>query len=291
MNGRGGNTVSVAVSTNQVKGGTHVKRLLQFLSTALLAGLLFAGSAVPAAAAAPLGPPEISWEMAAPDMVRFQLHFSNPDPFEATLEVSGAMHSQAFGVFLPDYGTIGIFNVPPMAPESFFDVFFEVPLGDLPPSPPEGSGVRASRSTPAVCPPPIWVGNVDVFWNGPGGAGNVTYHFGDIGTCPGGAPSCVHVVTGCENNETWAINNVCAGWTVTLENQDGTPAPASLPPFWTGWICVTADANVPVGSQCCFSVDFWCNGVKATVNLCAYACPCETPTQQRTWGGIKNIYR
>jgi hypothetical protein len=78
---------------------------------------------------------------------------------------------------------------------------------------------------------------------------------------------------------------------VTLVNQDSTPAPAVLPPNWMGWICVTAGANIPVGAQCCFSVDFWCNGVKATVNVCAFACPCETATQQDTWGGIKNIYR
>jgi hypothetical protein len=268
-----------------------MKRLLQFLSTALLAGLLLAGATVPAAAAAPLGPPEISWEMAAPDMVRFHLHFSNPDPFEATLAVSGEMHSQMFGVFVPNAGTIGIFEVPPIEAESFFDVFFEVPLNDLPPGPPVGLGLVASPAVPVPCPPPIWAGNVDVFWNGPGGAGHVNYHFGNIGVCPGGASACIHLVTGCANNETWAINNPCGGWTVTLENQDGTPAPASLPANWTGWICVSAGANVPVGSQCCFSVDFWCNGVKATVNLCAYACPCEVGTENRTWGGIKNIYR
>lgn len=34
-----------------------------------------------------------------------------------------------------------------------------------------------------------------------------------------------------------------------------------LPPNWTGWLCVTADASIPVGAQCCFSVDFFCNGV------------------------------
>jgi len=267
-----------------------MKKLLQFLTTALLAGLFFATSVVPAIAA-PVGPPEISWEMAGAGIVRFHLHFSNPDPFEPTLEVSGEIHSQQFGVFLPDYGTIGTFEVPPIEPESFFDVFFDVPLSNLPPSPPMSMRILTSQAPSVECPPPMWVGNVDVFWHGPGGAGQVKYHAGDIGVCPGGAASCLHVISSCMDNMTWMINNPCGGWTVTLVNQDYTPAPTVLPLNWMGWICVTAGANIPVGAQCCFSVDFWCNGVKATVNVCAFACPCETATQQDTWGGIKNIYR
>jgi hypothetical protein len=267
-----------------------MKKPLQLLTIALLAGLLFATSAIPAAAA-PVLPPEISWEMAGAGMVRFHLHFTNPDPMEPTLPVSGEIHSQMFGVFLPDYGSIGTFNLPAIAANSFFDVFIDVSLTQLPPSPPVSPGYISNGIFVVPCPPPIWVGNVDVFWNGAGGAGQVNYHMGDVGVCPGLAASCLHVVTGCMDNLTWAINNVCPGWTVVLENEDHTLAPASLPPNWTGWICVSADASVPVGSMCCFSVDFWCNGVKATVNVCAYACACETSTEQNTWGGIKSIYR
>jgi hypothetical protein len=264
-----------------------MKRLLQLLTIALLAGLFFATSAIPAIAA-PVLPPEVNWEMAGGGTVRFHLHFSNPDPFEPTLPVSGEIHSQTFGVFLPDYGLIGSFNLPAIDANSFFDVFIDVPLSQLPPKPPNPNlGSRAE----VECPPPMWVGNVDVFWSGPGGTGQMNYHAGDIGVCPGGALSCIHVVTGCMDNLTWAINNPCPGWTVVLENEDHTLAPASLPPNWTGWMCVQADVSVPIGGSCCFSVDFWCNFVKATVNLCAYACPCETPVDQKTWGGIKNIYR
>jgi len=266
-----------------------MKKLLQFLTTALLAGLFFATSVVPAIAA-PVGPPEISWEMAGAGIVRFHLHFSNPDPFEPTLEVSGEIHSQQFGVFLPDYGTIGTFNVPPIEPESFFDVFFDVPLSQLPPNPPQGSGLSAPQAPLVVCPPPMWVGNVEVFWNGPGSP--VNYHNGNIGVCPGGAASCLHLLTGCAGNMTWLINNPCPpGWTVTLENEDHTAAPALLPANWTGWLCVTAAANIQVWAQCCYSVDFWCNGVKATVNVCAIACPCDVGVEQNSWGRVKNIYR
>jgi len=267
-----------------------MKKQLQFLTIALLAGLFFATSVVPATAA-PVMPPEISWEMTGGD-VRFHLHFSNPDPLEPTLPVSGEIHSQMFGVFLPDYGSIGTFDVPSMAANSFFDVFIDISLSQLPPSAPVGPGFVTTNALVVQCPPPEWVGNVDVFWNGPGGQGQANYHAGDIGVCPGGAASCLHMVTGCMDNLTWMINNPCSpGWTVALENQDYTPAPAMLPPNWTGWLCVTADASIPVGDQCCFSVDFWCNGVKATVNVCAFACPCETGTQKQTWGGIKDIYR
>ena len=268
-----------------------MKKLLHLLPAAFLAGLFFAATAAPLAAA-DLGPPEIGWEMASPDLVRFHLHFSNPDPFEATLPVSGEMHSQQFGAFLPNYGLIGTFDIPPIEPESFFDVYFEVPLSNLPPSPGPTSALGSAQAPLAVCPPPIWVGNVDVTWGGPGGAGHVNYHFGNVGVCPGGAASCVHVITGCGGNLTWAINNPCPpGWTVTLENEDHTAAPAVLPPNWTGWICVSASANIPIGAQCCFSVDFWCAGVKATVNVCAFACPCDVGVEQNSWGRVKNIYR
>jgi hypothetical protein len=265
-----------------------MKKLLQFLTIALLTGLFLATSVLPALAA-PVLPPEIGWEMVGAGTVRFHLHFTNPDAMEATLPVSGEIHSQYFGVFLPDYGMIGTFDVPMIAANSFFDVFIDVPLSLLPTKPPNPNLV--SPVTPAPCPPPIWVGNVDVFWSGPGGAGQANYHMGDVGVCPGGAASCLHVVTGCMDNLTWTINNACPGWTVTLHNEDHTFAPAALPPNWTGWICVSANAAIPIGASCCFSLDFWCNGVKATVNVCAYACPCETSTEQNTWGGIKSIYR
>jgi hypothetical protein len=274
----------------QFKGGAHMKKLLYALTACFMAGLFFAAATAPAIAAE-LGPPEVSWDMASPDLVRFHLRFSNPDPLEPTLAVSGQIYSQEFGVFLPTYGLIGNFDVPPIEPESFFDVFFEVPLGDLPPNP--GGGVVASgpRAQVVECPPPIWVGNVDVTWAGPGGAGHVNAHFGNIGVCPGGASSCLHVLTGCGGNLVWAINNPCPGWNMTLENEDHTAAPAALPSGWTGWICVSAGANIQPGAQCCFSVDFWCAGVKATINACAFACPCPVGVEQHSWGGIKQIYR
>jgi hypothetical protein len=38
-------------------------------------------------------------------------------------------------------------------------------------------------------------------------------------------------------------------------------------------------------------VDFWCAGVKATINLCLYACPNPVGVEQNSWGRVKNIYR
>ncbi len=257
------------------------KRLM-LLYVIVFAGVALACSAS-VAAAAPVGPPEISWQMVGTDVVRFQLHFSNPDPVEATLPVQGEMHSQQFGVFLPDFGLIGSFNVPGMAPSSFFDVFFEVPLPNLPPSP---SAFRIGD-----CPPPTWVGNVDVNWYGPGGAGQVNKHYGNIGVCPGGAASCLHVITMCPGNLTWGIVMFCPGWAVTLLNEDHSPAPAILPPGWTGWACITASAGVPVNSQCCFNLNFLNGAVPASINVCAFACECPSPTKLGTWGQLKSLYR
>jgi hypothetical protein len=265
-------------------------RRLTLLHVIAIAGLALAGSAS-IAAAVQVSPPEISWQMVGTDVVRFQLHFYNADPLESTLGVQGSKHSQEFGAFLPQYGLIGDFDVPPMAPSSFFDVFFDVPLSALPPSPGvgPGPGLRATQVGP--CPPPIWVGNVDVNWSGPGGAGQVNKHYGDIGVCPDGPPSCLHVITMCPGNLTWAFVMNCPGWTVTLLNQDLTLAPAILPPNWMGWVCISANANVPVNSQCCLNLNLVCGGVPATINVCAFACECVTSAQQGTWGRIKTMYR
>ncbi len=266
-----------------------VKRL-SLLHAFAFAGLALAGS-VSIAAAVPVSPPEISWQMVGTDVVRFQLHFVNADPLEPTLDVSGSMYSQEFGAFLPHYGHIGDFNVPPMQPNSFFDVFFDVPLSSLPPSPGGGpvQGLRATQLGP--CPPPVWIGNVDVNWFGPGGVGQVGRHFGDIGVCPGGPPSCLHLITMCPGTTTWAFVNNCAGWNVTLENEDHTPAPAILPASWTGWICITADGTVPVNAQCCFQLNLVCGGAPATIDVCAFACECPTPAERGSWGRIKTMYR
>jgi hypothetical protein len=254
---------------------------LTLLHVIVFSGLALAGSAS-IATAVDVSPPEVNWQMVGTDVVRFQLHFHNADPLESTLGVSGSMHSQEFGAFLPNFGLIGIFVIPPMEPESFFDVFFEVPLSSLPPSQNVGAG---------PCPPPIWVGNVHAIWSGEGGAGEVSKHYGNIGVCPGGAPSCLHVLTGCPGAVTWALVVNCPGWTVTLLNEDHTPAPAILTPNWTGWACITANAGVPVGSQCCFNLNLICAGVTATIDVCAFACECSVKVEQGTWGRIKTLYR
>jgi len=257
----------------------------------VFAGLALVGSAS-IATAVDVSPPEVSWQMVGTDAVRFQLHFHNTDP-QATLGVSGSMYSQQFGAFLPNFGQIGIFVVPPMEPESFFDVFFEVPLSSLPPSPGVGSGPALRAALLDQCPPLTWIGNVHVIWSGPGGVGQVGKHNGNIGVCPGGAPSYLHVLTGCPGDLTWALVVNCPGWNVTLLNEDYTPAPAILTgPNWTGWASITANAGVQLGSQCCFSLNLVCAGVPATIDVCAVACECPTvKVEQGTWGRIKTLYR
>ena len=224
----------------------------------------------------------VDWQTIG-EMVRFHLRWTNPDPAAPTVPVSGSMKSQEFGVFLPDFGPIGQFNLPPIMPNSFFDVFFDVPLANLPPEPLEqqsGNGpalrTAATQGVPCV-PDTIWDGNVDIVWTGPGVSGQVLRHYGDLIVCPGGGPSYIHVrSTTCAVAAPWSVSGLCPGFSATLVNEDLSPAPNPIPPGWTGFISMTAATGVPVGSTCCPILHFDCAGSPAEIELCATACDCNT---------------
>jgi len=207
-------------------------------------------------------------------MVRFHQRWENPDPSRPSEPASGDMSSQSFGVFMPNAGPIGHFDVPPLTPNSFFDVFFDVPLSQLPAEPPTvlpGGGPPAN----SPCPPPTaWHGNVDVTWNSAGTPSFITRHFGELLVCPGAGPSYIHMGAGCPSpvGIQWSISGLCPGFGATLVNEDFTPAPNPLPPNWLGWICVSAPATTPVGATCCFKVSFLCDGVPADIEVCAKTC-------------------
>jgi hypothetical protein len=216
--------------------------------------------------------------------VRFQLHFSNPDPASDSHPVTGSISSQEFGVFQPDYAMIGTFDVPPLAPDSFFDVFYDVDPADLPPQPqtilpgggPAAPGVSDAARDGDCSPDDHWDGNVDVVWGIPGAAGaQVNVHYGTLLACPGGGASYIHIPAlqcNSQNPITWQITDLCPGFTGTLVNEDLSPAPANLPPNWTGYICVTADASVASGTQCCPKVTFYCDNQPAEITLCTTTC-------------------
>ncbi len=216
----------------------------------------------------------VDWaRVAGTSSIRFHMRWSNPDANNPTDPVSGTMHSQQFGVFLPDAGTIGTFDVPPIQPSSFFDVFIEVPLAQLPPQPQE----RLPGGGPAPgspCPPDTsWSGNVDINWNGPGGSGQVGRHFTQLLVRPGSGSSHIHTLVFCNNSAgaTWSIAGLCPGWNATLLNENFTPAPNPVPPGWTGWISVAIPTSAP-NLSCCFSVTFVCDGVPGTIDVCAEQC-------------------
>ena len=238
------------------------------------------------------------------NVVRFRFRAENPDPNCPSERTQLTASSQVFGVFNPNYGPIGQADIPSLLPagqqDSFFDVFFDVDLSMLPPSamttmdmtPFTGPGGTAARPAAfqiasAGCPPDDhWNGNVDIVWNDPaGGGGHVNKHFGTLQVCPGHGNSYIHVITGCSGTSTVTINvpSSCTGFTVKLVNNDKTPAPSPLPPGWDGLICVSADASVPFGTTCCFTVDVVCGGQTATIDMCATTCdwsvnPPGTPT-------------
>lgn len=261
-----------------------------FITVALLALSILPA---PRPASAALVPTAINWlpttGPGGEPRVRFHVRWRNPDPAPSG-PISGSIYSQPFGVFLPNAGLIGDFTVPPLQPSSFFDVFLEVPRAQLPPDPdkitPNGGGApnlvfaeSGGKSIAVACPPDTnWAGNVDVIWNGPGGSGQVNKHYGDLLTCPGGSPSFVHLrYNNCSGTMPWSVVGACAGYTVTLVNEDFTPATNPVPPGWTGWIKITAAASVPAGTNCCFQVVFQCQGASSAIDICSFACDCGQP--------------
>jgi hypothetical protein len=209
--------------------------------------------------------------------VHFHQHWENQSAAGLSDPVNGNMSSQRFGVFLPDFGPIGMFNVPPIQPNSFFDIFIEVPLSSLPPEP----VLKLPGSTPGVINPCVtdhWHGNVDINWNGPGGSGQVNKHFGEMPVCPGAGPTYLFVETNCLSavGATWNITGLCPGFSATLVNTDSTAAPNPVPPGWIGLICVSAPASTPVGTTCCFKVEFLCGpvpgAVSGVIDVCAKTC-------------------
>jgi len=214
--------------------------------------------------------------------VRFRQHWENPSATNASDPVSGEMSSQHFGAFLPNFGPIGHFDIPPIAPSSFFDVFFDVPLANLPPNP----AVQVPGGPPPVGSPCYmedhWHGNVDVTWSGTGGSGQVNKHFGEMPVCPGSGPTNLFVETGCASpvGATWSIAGVCPGFTATLLNLDLSPAPNPVPPGWVGLISVSAAAAVPLGTMCCLTVNFMCDNVPGVIDVCVQACDCGRPKPQ-----------
>jgi hypothetical protein len=216
--------------------------------------------------------------------VRFHMRWDNPSLTQATSPISGAMHSQPFGVFQPVYGTIGVFEVPPIAPDSFFDVFFEVPMSELPPSQQPVSGKRGDDAKgtddePGPCAPgDHWNGNVDIVWTGAAGGGQVNKHFGELKVCPGVGASLIHIpalVCPSGTGNPWSIMGLCPGFGATLVEEDmTTPSPNPVPPGWTGYIRVTAALGTAIPDTCCFKVTFFCDGVPGVIDMCAITCDC-----------------
>jgi hypothetical protein len=238
-----------------------------------------------------LTPLDISWLTIAPATVRFHLQFRNEDPEDDSEPASGELRSQMFGAFQPTQGTIGTFNLPPIPPSSFFDVFLDAPLASLPPTameilPWQGTiAERAGGMSAAgidTCPPDNhWDGNVDVSWNSPTGTGHVNKHIGTLQVCPAHGNSYIHTLVFCNDpaGASWSISALCPGWTATLLNEGppgvpAGPAPNPVPPGWTGFIAISANGSVLPGATCPFLVTFTCNGVDGVIDLEPVACDC-----------------
>ncbi len=240
---------------------------------------------------------DIGWTTTSAGTVVFNLRFSNPGP-DTSAAATGVLYSQDFGAFVPRFGEIGTFTVPRLAPDSFFDIVFEVPLGDLPPSAanilPGTAPAPGVGAAPAACPPDDhWDGNVDVVWTDPaGGGGEVWKHYGTLQVCPGAGNSYIHIVTACSGPVNWNFGPGCPGYAMTLVNEDFTAAPNPVPPGWSGFLCVSADASVNIGTVCCFPLYMVCGNDTVQVDFCVEACDWgSVPVEPVTWGHIKALYR
>ena len=244
-------------------------KTLRMLARAAVLTVLCSG---PVAAAVRLSPAGVDWTTIGTN-VHFTLHFVNPDP-TASLPGTGSLMPAAYGAFAPNSGLSARFDVPAIQAQSFFDVFLDIPLTALPQNPPTivpGGGVGGP------CPPENhWDGNVDILWSGPGYSGEVHKHAGRMKVCPGAGCSLIHVVTNCAVGPTVTFAGLCAGFHAHLVEEDKvTPAPAALPPNWTGYICVDADLGTPIPVTCCLTATFGCAGQTAVVELCVTTCPCQ----------------
>lgn len=236
-----------------------------------------------------LDPGDISWSTEN-EVVTFALAFFN-DGTEPSEPQVGVLSAQEFGAFLPNIMTIQEFDLPPIPPDSFFDVFVEIPYDQLPPSAEEYFDWGGMDKDDTCANDWHWDGNVDVYWM-PAGAPSVHSHIGTINVCPGYGGSYIHLVTGCNGNITWAFTGVGAGFTASLLDETFLAAPAVLLPGFTGWIGISAVTTVPFGTVSNITLTLTCNGVPVPILLAATACDCgPVPIEKSTWGTFKAIYR
>lgn len=244
----------------------------------------------------------VQWQLVNGN-VEFLLMFHNTDLAETSGAVSGEIWAQQFGMFLPNISQIGTFDVPALLPDVFFEVDVVVSAASLPPSAdiisPDGNGnLVIGEISQLACTNTQWAGNVDIFWAGPGGSGQVQAHVGLIPVCAGAGNSYIHVLMDCQDPAGifWSFNNVCPGWAASLVVDNGglpgAPAPNPIPAgMFDGWICVSAQAGTPIGTQCSFSLTGTCGSLPATINLTAEVCSwLPVGTEELNWGPLKQKY-
>src|SRR5439155_17904317 len=123
------------------------------------------------------------------------------------------------------------FEVPPVSPNSFFDVFFDVCQANLPDLPlkfapgSQSSQVAAATKFPSAVAStctadPHNDGNVDITWKeGSTVTGDVHKHIASLLVCPGHGFSLIGLEVGClSSTEPWAVTVACPGFSATLVN-------------------------------------------------------------------------
>ena len=263
--------------------------LLKFLGCGLLVVGVLASPAV-AMTDLSLTLDDVWWETSG-NMVIFTLSFYNPDVVP-TEPVSGTLSPTVYGAFLDPGLMFYPFDLPPIPPESFFDVVIEIPWWDLPETAEE---VLPWDDTVPVMPCPAddhWDGNVDIVWSGPGGSGMVEAHYGTIQVCNAFMESFIHITTQSPWPATFVMMGDYCGLNPWLVNEDFSHVPDPLPPGWSGWIRISADRFAVVGDVCRRTLRMTSGGQVVDVHFDVEVCDCTViPNEEQSWSEIKTIYR
>jgi hypothetical protein len=206
--------------------------------------------------------------------------------------VTGQIHSQFLGAFVPRFRLISDFTVPDIAAMDSFDVVVMVPFCLLPPEFPCPGKARPLDEEALCIEDEFWDGGVEVVWSGPAGSGRTNRHLGRARICGGRETARVPIRTNCASSAAWTVNNLCPGFSARLEGNDFSAAPNPIPPGWEGFLAVTSEAGVPDEATCPFAVELICLTAAACVEVAAEVCDaCTVPVVPVTWGSIKARYR
>jgi hypothetical protein len=216
----------------------------------------------------------IEWAVLGTDSTRFHVRWTNPDALVASASASGSLVSQYFGAFGYDYLTLGMFDVPALAPGDSLDFYYDVATSSLPVPPAAKSLPHGGPPAGWPCQPEaVWDGSVHVRWDSLGVETQAARHVGTLLVDPGHGASFIRLITHTTSTASWTLEGVSAGFEASLlEDDKVTPAPNPLPAAWTGYLAVSSPSGTPDGQACSLRVVSECAGAIQSSEVLATTC-------------------